>query len=213
MIRFKDINLQVGTRLQLTLQHGAIYYTEFIGYVDGEYLIIKTPFENGLSVRMTVDQPVTLRILSRADVITLTCIIKTIFRAPFYYMHLSFPRDIKTMILRDAPRAKVNLPVQVNGIADAGFITDISVTGAGIIADKALGDVNEHASIAFDFPIKPTNQNVHIDTYATIRSIQQLPSKTKGAPVKIVHGLLFHELEPTNQVMLLNLVYESMNRL
>ncbi len=213
MTTFKEINLQVGTRLQLTLPHGAIYYTEFIGYVDGEYLIIKTPFENGLSVRMVVDQPVILRILSRADVVTLTCMIKTIFRAPYYYMHLSFPKDIKTMTLRDAARARVNLPVQVNGIAGAGVITDISVTGAGIIADKALGELNEEASISFDFPIKPTNQSAHIDTSATIRSIQALPSKKKGAPDKVAHGILFHDLEPTSQVMLLNLVYESMNRL
>ncbi|MDO9138744.1 MAG: flagellar brake protein [Methylobacter sp.] len=213
MARLKDINLQVGTRLQLTLPHGAVYYTEFIGYVDGEYLIIKTPFENGLSVQMTVDQSVTLRILSRVDVVTLNCTIKTIFRSPYYYMHLSFPKDVKVMTFRDAARAKVNLPVNVNGVAGAGVITNISVTGAGIIADKVLGELNEEASLSFDFPIKPTNQNAHVDTSATIRSIQQLPSKKKDAPAKVAHGVLFHDLEPTSQVMLLNLVYESMNRL
>ncbi|MFU8787872.1 MAG: flagellar brake protein [Methylobacter sp.] len=213
MITFKDINLHVGTRLQLTLPHGAIYYTEFIGYVDNEYLIIKTPFENGLSVQMTPGQQVILRIVSRVNVVTLNCIIRTVFRAPYYYMHLNFPKDIKVMPLRDAARARVNLPVQVNGVERAGVITDISVTGAGIIADKALGKLNQEASISFDFPMKPTNQNAHIDTSVTIRSIQVLPSKKKDAPAKVAHGMLFHDLEPTSQVMLLNLVYDSMNRL
>lgn len=219
MTDFKDINLQVGARLQMALQHGPkqlIYYTELIGYLDGEYLIIKTPFENGLSVQMKVDEPVTLRILAGVDVFTLTCNIKTIFRAPHHYIHLSFPTDIKSVALRGAIRAKVSLPVQVNGVAEAGVITDISVTGAAITANKALGELNADALIAFKFPIKPTNQTLHsahIDTSVTIRSIQELPSKKNDAPPKFVHGISFHELELTNQVMLLNLVYESMNRL
>jgi hypothetical protein len=216
MATFKDMNLQVGVRLQMALDHGSkkpIFYTELIGYVDGEYLIVKTPFENGLSVQMQVDEPVTLRILSGVDVFTLTCKVKTIFRGPHYYMHLSFPTDIKTIALRGAVRAKVNLPVQVNGVVGAGVICDISVTGAAIIADKALGELNEEALISFDFPVKPSNQSAHIDTSVTIRSIQQLPSKKNDAPPRFSHGISFHELDLTSQVMLLNLVYESMNRL
>jgi len=216
MTTFKDINLQVGARLQMSQQHGIkqpIFYTELIGYVDGEYLIVKTPFENGLSVQMQVDEPVTLRILSGMDVFTLSCKVKTIFRGPHYYMHLSFPIDIKAIALRGAIRAKVNLPVQVDGVAGAGVISDISATGAAIIADKTLGAPNDEISISFEFPIKPANQNARISTGVTIRSIQQLPSKKNDAPPKFLHGISFHELELTNQVMLLNLVYESMNRL
>ncbi|MGZ4956389.1 MAG: flagellar brake protein [Methylobacter sp.] len=213
MAIFKDINLQVGARLQMALHHGPIYYTEFIGYVDGEYLIIKMPFENGLSIQIQMGEQITLRILSGVDVFTFTCSVKTIFRAPHHYMHLSFPTDIQSVALRGAIRAKVNLPVQVNGVAKAGIIADISVTGAAIIADSALGELNQEALISFDFPIKPSNQNAHIDTSATIRSIQQLPNKKKDGSPRFSHGVLFHELELTNQVMLLNLVYESMNRL
>jgi hypothetical protein len=128
-------------------------------------------------------------------------------------MHLSYPTDIKSIALRGAIRAKVNLPVQVNGVAGAGIINDISVTGAGIIADSALGELNEEVLISLEFPIKQTNQSAHIETSATIRSVQTLPSKKKDTPPKILHGISFHELDLTSQVMLLNLVYESMNRL
>jgi len=216
MTTFKEINLQVGTRLQMALQHGPnqlVYYTELIGYVDGEYIIIKTPIENGLSVLIQVEEQVVLRILAGVDVYTLTCRVKTIFRAPHFYIHLSFPSDIKSIALRGAIRAKVNLPVQVNGIAGAGIITDISVTGAAIVANEALGEINEETLISFEFPIKQTDQSARIDTGATIRSVQTLPSKKKDAPIKISHGISFHELDLTSQVMLLNLVYESMNRL
>ncbi|MGZ4976717.1 MAG: flagellar brake protein [Methylobacter sp.] len=213
MATFKEINPQVGARLQMTVQHSpkpSVYYTELIGYVDGEYLIIKMPFENGLSIQVNVGEQVTLRILAGVDVFTLTCRVKTVFKAPYYYIHLSFPTDIQSIALRGAVRAKVNLPVQINGVT--GVISDISVTGAAIVTDSALGQPNEDALISFDFPIKPSNQNARIATGATIRSIQQLPSKKKDAPPKYAHGISFHELDLTSQVMLQNLVYESLQR-
>ncbi len=217
MASFKDINLQVGSRVQMTLQQQGttkqqIYYTEYIGCVYGEFLIIKVPIENGLSIQVQVDSQVTLRIMSGVDVFSLSCRVKTIFKAPYYYMHLSFPTEIQSVALRGAIRTKVNLPVQVNGVAGAGIITDISVTGAAIIAGKALGEINQEALISFEFPIKQTNQSAHIDTSATIRSIQPFISKKKDAPPRLTHGISFHELDLTSQVMLLNLVYESMNR-
>jgi c-di-GMP-binding flagellar brake protein YcgR len=214
MATFKEINPQVGARLQMMLQHGAkpsIYYTELIGYVDGEYLIVKMPFENGLSIQVNTGEQVTLRVLAGVDVFTLTSRVKTVFKAPYYYIHLSFPTDIKSIALRGAVRAKVNLPVQINGVT--GVISDISVTGAAIVADNALGGLNEEALLSFDFPVKPSNQSAHINTSATIRSVQQLPSKKKDTPPRFTHGVSFHELDLTSQVMLQNLVYESMNRL
>ncbi|MCK9621660.1 MAG: flagellar brake protein [Methylobacter sp.] len=210
MATFKEINPQVGARLQMMLQHGAkpsIYYTELIGYVDKEYLIVKMPFENGLSIQVNTGEQVTLRILAGVDVFTLTSRVKTVFKAPYYYIHLSFPTDIKSIALRGAVRAKVNLPVQINGVT--GVISDISVTGAAIVADNALGGLNEETLLSFDFPIKPSNQSAHINTSATIRSVQQLPSKKKDAPPRFTHGVSFHELDLTSQVMLQNLVYES----
>ncbi|MGZ8928854.1 MAG: flagellar brake protein [Methylobacter sp.] len=210
MATFKEINPQVGARLQMMLQHGAkpsIYYTELIGYVDGEYLIVKMPFENGLSIQVNTGEQVTLRVLAGVDVFTLTSRVKTVFKAPYYYIHLSFPTDIKSIALRGAVRAKVNLPVQINGVT--GVISDISVTGAAIVADNALGGLNEETLLSFDFPIKPSNQSAHINTSATIRSVQQLPSKKKDAPPRFTHGVSFHELDLTSQVMLQNLVYES----
>ena len=176
-------------------------------------MIIKTPFKNALSIQLSVGEPVTLRTLSGVDVFTLTCQVKAIFKAPHYYMHLSFPTDIKSIALRGAIRATVNLPVKVNGIAGASIITDISATGAKIIADRALGGLNEEALIYFEFPIKMTTQSEHIDVGVTIRNIQQLPSKNKDAPPRFSHGVLFHEIDLTSQIMLLNFVYESMNRL
>lgn len=216
MTDFKDINLQVGARMQMALMRGGakppVYFTELIGYVAGEYLIVKTPFEKGLSVQMNVGERVSLRILSGVDVFTLMCKVKNIFRGPHYYLHLTIPSEINSIALRSAARAKVNLPVQVNDVAEAGIITDISVTGAAITADKTLGELQEKALVSFEFPIIPLKQTAHINAGITIVSTQELPSKKKDQPPRFSHGVVFDGLDLTSQVMLLNLVYESMNK-
>lgn len=215
MTTFRDINLQVGARLQMSRQYdnqNSVFYTELIGYVDGKYLIVKTPFENGLSMQINVDELVTLRILSGMDVYVLECRVKHIFHSPHYYMHLSFPIDIRSVPLRGAIRARVHLPVVANGVV--GVINDLSVTGAAITADKVLGAPNDEIPISFEFPIKlAAGQNAQISVAATIRNVQQVSDKKLGTSVKYSHGVLFHELELVKQVMLLNLVYESVNRI
>lgn len=211
---FKDIKLQVGTRLQMAVQHGAqplIYYTELLGYADGEYLIVRTPVENGLIVQIPLEERLTLRVFSGKNVITFNCTVKAVFRRPHFYMHLSFPKNINAQALRNVIRVKVDLPAQINGVPKAGVITDISVAGAGIVADRELGKLEEKISISFMFFIKPTNQHSQIEVTPTIRNIKQLQVKIKHASSKFLHGVLFHEIDSMNHVMLQNLVYESLH--
>lgn len=213
MTSFDDIKLQVGTRLQIMLKRGArqvIYYTTLIGYVSGEYLLMKIPFENGLSVPMQGGERVALRVFSGMNVFTFVCYVESVFLSPRYYMHLTFPAEIQTTALRKAVRVKVDLPVQIKGTAECGSITDISVDGAQITAGSALGEADAKIALSFTFQIKPTNQDVLIETSATIRNLHELPTAKKDAPARFSHGVSFDEIDPTEQVMLQNLVYESL---
>ncbi|MDP3842757.1 MAG: flagellar brake protein [Oxalobacteraceae bacterium] len=213
MISFDDIKLQVGTRLQIMLKRGArqlIYYTSLIGYVSGEYLLMKIPFEDGLSVPIRAGERLTLRVFSGMNVFTFVCNVESVFLSPRFYMHLTFPAEIQATALRKAVRVKVDLPVQIEGLAQSGTIVDISVDGAQIAAERALGEAEAKIALSFTFQIKPTNQEVRIETIATIRSLRELPAATKDAPVRFSHGVLFDDIDPTKQVMLQNLVYESL---
>ncbi|MGV8898630.1 MAG: flagellar brake protein [Burkholderiaceae bacterium] len=213
MISFDAIKLQVGTRLQIMLTRGSrqlVYYTSLIGYVSGEYLLMKIPFEHGLSVPMQADERVTLRVFSGMNVFSFACNVESVFLSPRFYMHLTFPTEIQATALRKAVRVKVELPVQIKGAAESGNITDISVEGAQITAGSALGKLEAKILLSFGFQIKPTNQDVLIETSATIRSLRELPAAKKGEPSRFSHGVLFDEIDPNNQVMLQNLVYEAL---
>ncbi|MFD2270302.1 flagellar brake protein [Undibacterium arcticum] len=138
------MKLEVGTRLQMTLKRGVqplIYYTALIGYVSGEYLLMKIPLENGLSVPILAGERVALRVFFR-DERVFVCLRRGIgfSTAPRFYMHLTFPNEIQATALRKAVRVNVELPVQIKGASACGTITDISVAGAQITADSALGE-------------------------------------------------------------------------
>lgn len=211
MTSFDDIKLQVGTRLQIMLKRGAqplIYYTSLIGYVSGNYLLMRIPLEHGLSVPIHGGERVTLRVFSGMNVFTFVCDVESVFLSPWNYMHLTFPAEIQATALRKTVRVKVDLPVQIEGTS--GTIVDISVDGAQITADRALGEAEAQIALSFTFQIKPTNQEVLIETSATIRSLRELPAATKDAPARFSHGVLFDNIDPNNQVMLQNLVYEAL---
>ena len=213
MTSFDDIKLQVGTRLQIMLKRGSrqlIYYTSLIGYVSGEYLLMKIPLEHGLSVPMQAGEHVTLRVFSGVNVFTFTCDVESVFHSPRFYMHLTFPAEIQATALRKTIRVRVELPARIKGAVESCAITDISVDGAQIMADSALGELGAKILLSFGFQIKPTNQDVLIETSATIRSLRALPAAKKGEPARFSHGVSFDDVDQTNQVMLQNLVYEAL---
>lgn len=215
MAAFSEINLQVGAKLQMTLKSGpkqGVFYTELIGYAEGEYLIIKTPFEHGLSVQLWEGQQLNFRIFSGVNIFTFNCVVKHVFTAPYHYLHISFPADVQATALRNAIRAKVDRPVQINGSIRPATITNLSVSGAGIISDDRLGKQGDELLISFSCPISLINQQVTIKTTVRICSVQQLPDKQEEITTKWLYGVMFHDLSPTHKVMLQNFIYESLNR-
>lgn len=213
---FNDLNLQVGARLQLML-HGSqktFYYSSLIGYVAGEYLLVKIPIENGLSVPLHEGERVIVRVFSGVAVYTFNCNVESVLLAPRFYMHLSFPQTIAATPVRKAARVKVNLPAQIR--RDAGphpgtaALVDLSISGALIMADTELGTPGDRISIAFAFRVRPTNQEVRIETDATIRSCRPL-DQNAGSDAALAHGagIQFTGIGANDQVMLQHFLYEA----
>lgn len=219
---FEDMKLQVGTRLQLSLARNGktTYFSSLIGYVAGEYLLVKLPVERGLSVPMQEGERVTVRAFSGVSVYTFSCTIESVLHAPRYYMHLSFPQEIVATLLRQAARVKVNLPVEIRSTASnrdprfAATFFDLSITGAFVATEEELGATGDRISIAFTFRVQPTNQEVHISIDATICSCRRLDANVSGdGRVSLVHGagIQFEGLSETEKFMLQHFLYEAEN--
>jgi c-di-GMP-binding flagellar brake protein YcgR len=217
---FEDMRIQVGARLQLVLERNrqTLYYSSLIGYVAGEYLLVKLPIEHGLSVPMQEGERVIVRAFSGVAVYSFTCSIESVLLAPRYYMHLSFPKEIQATPLREAVRVKVNLPAEIqhtpatHGAPTAAALSDLSISGAFVAAGDELGAPGDRITIAFTFHVQPTNQEVHIRTAATICSCRRLDTsaKTNGhAALVYGAGVHFDSITAMEQVMLQHYLYEA----
>lgn len=220
-IEFEDMNLQVGVRLQILLNHSdnsVAHYSTLIGYVAGEYLLLTIPQDNRAMVGLQEGMTVVIRVFTGVSVFTFESRIEALVQTPRAFMLLAFPVAIQKVGLRKAVRVKANLPVRVKSLVDAEDVTtatlsDISLSGALISTSKPLGTMGDMVSIEFSLTDQTVDQLVTITTTASIRSLQQSAGSTAdGATFQTVysHGINFHDIDAAKQVVLQNFVYETL---
>lgn len=209
---FESMKLQVGTRLQMT-QRGLggerTSFTSLIGYAPNEFLLMRLPQENGLSLPVAEEETIRFRVFSGLAVYAFSCVVETIFLSPRSYMVLSFPKEITGMTLRSSMRVRVDLPVMINSNATA-VMCDLSVAGAQVTSELALAQIGDQLSISFAFRSKASNTEVKLQTSAEVQSVRERRPAREGEPPLIDHGLRFKSLEGQELVLLQNYVYEML---
>ena len=215
--RFADMQLAVGTRLQLIgapRSGGAPCFTMLIGYVRNEYLLLQLPRENGKIVNYIAGDELTVRVFSGTSVFTFPVQVKRVLRAPLFQLYLSFPTTIESTGLRASVRIKVQIAASVALTGQAAgeapiatVITNLSRTGALIEADRGLGNLDEKFSLSFSFKHNNADELIQIKTEATIRSALERTAATPNAPARFEHGLQL-ALDSTDRIMVQHYVNE-----
>jgi c-di-GMP-binding flagellar brake protein YcgR len=212
---FEAMNLQVGVRLQLII-HRRIkpvqHFSTLIGYLRDEYLIVKTPLENGTPVGLVEGEPITVRVFSGTNVCSFACTVERVFDRPLLYVHLSFPDTIKGTSLRAAMRVKVDLRAQVlparpNAAAVDCSLTNVSVNGARVEAPCRLAEDGDEVTLEFAVVPSTYDREVRVRVRATVRNVSALRGESDGAEV-FAYGVQFLDLNPVHHTMLQNLTYE-----
>ncbi len=215
---FEAMGVGVGTRIQLvpaTAGGQARYYTSVIGYVEEKYLIVQAPLAKGLPVLLREGEALTIHVFSGLGLFTFDTMVLHVFRSPFFYLHLDFPSVIRSSSLRKSIRVKVALAVEVKlpGQPDETIparIVNLSATGAGVESSRPLGAQGDSLALDFSFTVQPGNVAVHVETKATIRSLGHREAASADAAQSFVFGVAFDHLASDQQVLLQNLVYETL---
>lgn len=214
---FESMNLQVGVRLQF-ITHRRLkpvqYFSTLIGWLKDEYLIVKIPMDNGAPIPLVEGERLTMRVFSGIHVCSFACTVERIFGRPLLYAHISFPRTIQGTSLRTAMRVKVDLPARIvpaSGAVPAAacVVTNLSVNGARIEAQKSLPQDEDEFDLEFTLQAPPHNQDVRVRTRAAVRNISALsggPEQADG----FAYGVQFTNLNPTHYTLLQNLTYEAL---
>lgn len=216
-LNFEQMHLQVGGRLQFItyrtvkpVQH----FSSLIGYIKDEYIVVKTPLENGVPIALDDGEKLTIRVFAGMNVCSFACTVLRVFGRPMSYLHLSFPTVIQGTSLRASMRVKVDIPAQVTGCApDAQPIgcslVNISVTGVLVESAAPLPSDDELVSLQFGVAAMQGADEVNVVVQATIRNTNVGP-KAGDRPGLFTYGMQFVDLDPAHYMLLQNLTYEAL---
>ena len=218
-IDFADLSLPIGIRLQLVLHRSGgpvSFFSPLIGYSQGEFILVKTPMENGLAVLVQEGDRLSVRVFSGVNVVSFDCLVAMNLHNVSNYLHLSYPPRIKTVALRKAMRVKVALPVRVkpasatdDGNAIDATLVNLSAYGGLIESKLPCGQVADEIDLSFAFLAWPGNVEAQIKVKAVIRSAKASKAASPDKVDQFACGVEFGELGASEHMMLRNLVYET----
>jgi c-di-GMP-binding flagellar brake protein YcgR len=205
---FNDMKLQPGGRLQLQRLsdlNQERHYAKYIGHVQDQSVLIKTPLVNSLPLPILEGEDIIVRAFSGQAAYAFTASVIRTASMPYPYFHLTYPASVRKLVIRKATRVRVSLPATVSrsdtAEARSVDITDLSVSGAMLDARDELGSRNDLVDITF---------TLRIDNFETTLNLQGVICSITGKTGTLHHGLEFVNLQPFERVLLQALVYQGL---
>jgi len=211
---FEAMKLKVGDRLQV--QPPARFSSDsvvvrLIGYVNNLSLLVTSPREtNGLRLLLVENDKLDIRVFSSQNAFGFSATVSKIVKLPFEYLHLSFPDEVKGMVIRKAPRVKTRIICSViaqqsGDVSLPGMIVNLSATGALLDSRSAI-----KGAVKLVFRVTLHAIEVILTLSAVVRAQFTDDTPVGGTPIFFHHGLEFVDLQPNDNLILQSLVYQQM---
>lgn len=212
-----SLNVSVGDFVQVKIfseYDDTRYMVKVVGYVPGVSLMVNTPSTNGKPLLLREGQLMTVRLLSGNNAYGFeSTILRTSLR-PFPYLHLAYPKEYESMVVRKAPRARVRVIASAVNESQATdqkdpysiIIADLSINGAMLEAAVPMGEVGDRLRIRAKLAVADVEG--YLQTTGTLRNVRERRLPEGGAAV-FCHGLEFDPLESADRLLLHGFVYEQ----
>lgn len=210
-----ELGLQVGDRLQLQKtpsDRPERYIVQVVGLMAGQSVIVTTPRINGKVAIIRPDQKFTIRVLQGGSVFGFVSSVLHAYNVPFPHMHLSYPREMESIVVRNALRTATDLRGVVRNTKHedtkehyrAVRIVDLSNTGARLASKGPLGQEGDMLAVQFGFVVCGMEENVSL--VAQIRGVgkRNVDDESMG----FWTGLEFKSLNRFQQILLHGYVLE-----
>ena len=190
------------------------YYVRVIGYSEGRSVLTTSPTMNGRLVLLKEGQQFAVRLLSGNSVQGFVSSVIKHTTTPYPYMHLSYPKDLESIVVRNAQRINTRIIAAVQnqeeGKADkctkSGIISDISTTGAMVSSPQEIGDVGDLITIKTKMGVGDVAEYVNLS--AIIRRCLGSDEVASDAN-KYNYGVQFQLVEEHDKLIINGYVYEQ----
>lgn len=209
----EEVKPQIGDPLQLQTvgeQTPQRYGVRLIGFLKGRSVIVSTPIQDGKVLFMREGQSFVVRLFSGRSAYAFPSTVWKVANTPYPHLHLTYPAQLRGVVVRRSGRAKVNLiaaVIDANGRPAAGAIVDISKGGASMSAKTALGEKGAALQVKFRILLDEFEQ--YITVGAVIRAVSR-QAQSEGEPDVIQHGLEFVDVQPSDALALTAFVYQKL---
>ena len=210
----EEARLQIGdlVNLQILTDGGDERYSAtLIGLSHGHSVLVTTPMIDGKYELMRVGHTYILRVFSGRSAFAFTTHILKSLHTPYPYLHLAYPREVRSLVVRKGDRAKVKVICAITGydevqLQEAGTIINISIDGAMIAVKKMFGHKGQRVSIKFKVIVNGVEAFLGLD--AVIKSVNTIQFKETDLPCQL--GLQFVDVSTEDSIPLLAFVYHKL---
>lgn len=207
-----EIKLSIGDTLHLQSQTEGTsvrYAVKLIGFLRSKGVIVSTPTQDGKVLLMRDGQSFVVRVFSGKSVYAFPTSIFKVTNVPYPHLHLTWPSQVKGLVIRRGARARVNLIAAIRDARDkagAANLGNLSTGGCSLSAKTSLGALSDRLGIKFRVSISEVEQ--YIDLEGIIRSINH-ETDASGADV-IQYGIQFVDVPAGDQLALTAYVYHAL---
>ena len=213
-------HLQIGDVLQLQYApSGEIqdrYAATLIGFLPGQSLIITTPRKQGNPIIVREGQTFALRMLQGSNIFGFMARVLKVSSKPYPYLHLAYPVDVESAVVRNAPRVPTEIQAIVSkkpgtsGEEDQWPVTisDISSTGARLMDRQRLGEIGAVIQVTHTLSVCGGEDLLRV--MGVIRNIREVV-REDGDSV-FIHGIEFRGLTRFQELLLCAYVLGSIAR-
>lgn len=214
VINLEEARLQIGDAIQLQSQgedNSARYAVRLIGFAKGRSVIVSTPSIDGKYLLMREEQPFVLRAFSGKSAYAFSTRVLRSVNTPFPYLHLAYPKDVRSLVVRRGARANLRTICAVtecdgSPMQAAGTLLNMSIGGTLLAAKQALGQKGQRLTIKFKTEINEVE--AYLVLTAIIRAINTDESDEPDKAVK--HGLEFVDVSGPDMILLSAFVYHHL---
>jgi c-di-GMP-binding flagellar brake protein YcgR len=212
---FEAMKMKVGDRLQIHLPvrfSANPIIVRLIGYISNLSLLVTPPREgNGLRMQVEENDQLKVRVFTSQNAFGFSSTVDKVIKIPFEYLHLSFPSEVKGMVIRKAPRVKTKIICSVcteqsDEASATGVLVNLSANGALLTSRRALAAKSGMIKLAFRLPLHGTEAFLNLN--AVVRA--QFADETPSNPNPVHHGLEFIDLQANDRLVLQAMIYQQM---
>jgi hypothetical protein len=214
-LSLEQIKLNIGDSIQLQFQsktEQSRCFVSLIGYLQGQSVIVTTPVVNGSILLIREGQDFVVRLFSGKSAYAFTTIAKRVTNAPYPHLHLSYPKEVRGLVVRGSSRARANIICHAAVEGGSGYACvarDISIGGALIATRDKIGEVGN--KLALKFRVKVNDAEHMLTMNCQIRSVNNSRTSVDEAAT-ILHGLSFENVTSQDILVISTLLYQNMIR-